>query len=184
MKINIIMGKTSSGKTTVLNEICRSHGYNKIVTTTTRPMRKGEMDGIDYHFISKLDFVRKSVDLDFAEWKFYNTFEDGEPSVWYYGTEKQYLIDNGFLIVDVEGAISFITSMGRENLNIFYLDVDDQTIIDRAISRGDDLLELDRRLKDDNAKFNKHDLDKINPYYIQSYNAQLAVENILDIINN
>lgn len=36
----ILLGKTASGKDTVLNKLVREHGYKKIVTYTTRPKRK------------------------------------------------------------------------------------------------------------------------------------------------
>ena len=47
----IIFGKTASGKSRIVNELVK-RGYKKIVTTTTRPARKGEVDGIDYKFIT------------------------------------------------------------------------------------------------------------------------------------
>ena len=51
----IIFGKTASGKSRVVNELVK-RGYKKIVTTTTRPARKGEVDGIDYNFITDDEF--------------------------------------------------------------------------------------------------------------------------------
>ena len=50
--IIVLVGKTASGKTTVANELCKHHGYKRIVTYTTRPMRKNEVQDVDYHFIS------------------------------------------------------------------------------------------------------------------------------------
>ena len=50
--LTFIMGKTCSGKTRIVEELCKKYGYHKLVTYTTRPMRKAERDGVDYHFIS------------------------------------------------------------------------------------------------------------------------------------
>ena len=38
----VIIGKTASGKDLIVKKLCNDYGYNKIVTYTTRPMRKGE----------------------------------------------------------------------------------------------------------------------------------------------
>ncbi len=180
MKINIILGKTSSGKTTVLHKLCDLYNFNKIVTTTTRPMRNGEIEGKDYHFTSRLEFLDKAAKGMFIEWKSYDTLVKGVPDTWFYGTERKYLTENGFIIVDVQGAKSFINALGRDSLNIFYLEVDDQTIKDRAITRGDDLTELDRRLEDDNKKFTKKELEKIGAVVIPAYNNSTPVADILD----
>ena len=61
-----IMGKTSSGKDTVVNELISKYGFRKCVTYTTRPMRDGEKQDITYHFITEDDFkaeYRKHTEL-------------------------------------------------------------------------------------------------------------------------
>ena len=42
----IILGRTCSGKDTVVNKLINQHGFKKVVTSTTRPMRKGEKQDI------------------------------------------------------------------------------------------------------------------------------------------
>ena len=49
----ILVGKSCSGKDTVVKELAKM-GYNKIVTCTTRPPRPGEIDGREYHFLNKM----------------------------------------------------------------------------------------------------------------------------------
>ena len=55
-KIITLTGCSASGKDTLLNMIIR---YNKnilpIISTTTRPMRKGEKEGVNYYFKDKID---------------------------------------------------------------------------------------------------------------------------------
>ena len=75
----IILGKTASGKSKVVDELVKK-GFKKIVTTTTRPPRKKEVDGIDYNFVSNEEFQQLINTRYFAEWKKYDTV-DGE---WYY----------------------------------------------------------------------------------------------------
>lgn len=47
-----ISGKTCSGKTFLLNRLLETGKFSKLVTTTTRAPREGEIQGVDYHFIS------------------------------------------------------------------------------------------------------------------------------------
>ena len=46
-----ISGKTCSGKTYLLNQLLEDESFVKLVTTTTRYPREGEVEGVDYHFI-------------------------------------------------------------------------------------------------------------------------------------
>ena len=82
--LTFIMGKTCSGKTRIVEELCKKYGYHKLVTYTTRPMRKAERDGVDYHFISAKEFMDKINMRFFAEYKQYDT-NDG---IWLYGVAK------------------------------------------------------------------------------------------------
>lgn len=51
--LTILIGMSASGKDAILRELVANHGFREIVTTTTRPMRKGEVNGKDYNFISR-----------------------------------------------------------------------------------------------------------------------------------
>ena len=62
----ILAGKTCTGKTTLAENLVK-RGMKKIVTYTTRPMRAGEADGIDYHFIKEPEFQKLSKSGFFAE---------------------------------------------------------------------------------------------------------------------
>lgn len=61
-----IAGKTCSGKTRIVSELCKKFGYKKIVTYTTRPIRNKEVDGIDYHLFPKKS-SRKRLKKDFSQ---------------------------------------------------------------------------------------------------------------------
>lgn len=47
--LTILIGMSASGKDAILRELVANHGFREIVTTTTRPMRKGEVNGKDYN---------------------------------------------------------------------------------------------------------------------------------------
>lgn len=60
----ILIGKSASGKTTIRDILTMKHGFHSIVTYTTRPMRKGEISDVTYHYISNEEFLKK-IDEDF-----------------------------------------------------------------------------------------------------------------------
>lgn len=65
----IISGPSGAGKNVLICELLR-HGYAHVMPTTTRSIRAGEIDGVDYHFISEVEFVaqkeRSELYLDFG----------------------------------------------------------------------------------------------------------------------
>ena len=71
--ILIITGKTCSGKNVVSDELINKHGFHRLTTFTTRPIRNGEVNGETYHFVNTDDFMQKMKSRFFAEWKAYTT---------------------------------------------------------------------------------------------------------------
>ena len=53
----VLIGASASGKTEVAKTLIYKNGFSKIVTYTTRKIRPTEKDGIDYHFVSKQQFL-------------------------------------------------------------------------------------------------------------------------------
>ncbi|WGT80186.1 hypothetical protein QE150_00675 (plasmid) [Acinetobacter baumannii] len=52
----LLSGTTCSGKTTIADALTEKYGFNRIVTTTSRPKREGEVEGLHYHFITQTEF--------------------------------------------------------------------------------------------------------------------------------
>ena len=79
-KILLISGPSGSGKSTLIKRLIAEFGDELYfsISSTTREMRAGETDGVNYHFISESEF-RAGIDRgDFLEWanvhgKFYGT---------------------------------------------------------------------------------------------------------------
>ena len=55
----ILVGASASGKSVVVKKMNELFGVEKIVTYTTRPMRVGEINHIDYHFVTQAEFLEK-----------------------------------------------------------------------------------------------------------------------------
>ena len=149
--IIVLVGKTASGKTTVANELCKHHGYKRIVTYTTRPMRKNEVQDVDYHFISDEQFNKMVENNEFTEYKRYNTAH----GVWSYGSvvtsEQEYSDDCYVIILTPQG----LRDLSKKILRYiaFYLNVDFKTQLERLKKRGDEEQQIIKRLKNDAKDF-------------------------------
>ena len=170
-----IMGKTSSGKDTVVNELISKYGFRKCVTYTTRPMRDGEVQDITYHFITEDDFKQKIRENFFAEYKSYDT----ELGIWYYGValeDVENADDKTVIILTPDGYRDVIKKVKNKPKSI-YIYANNSTIKERLINRGDDPKEAQRRLEHDNIDFKdvETEVDKI------VYNNKGS--NINDVVN-
>jgi guanylate kinase len=68
----VLSAPSGGGKTTIAKMLLQARddlGYS--VSATTRPMRSGERDGVDYHFISRPEFERRAKAGEFIEWATY-----------------------------------------------------------------------------------------------------------------
>ncbi len=68
----VISGPSGSGKSTVINALCKANETLQLsVSATTRKPRPGEVDGVDYHFLSKPKFEKHIQGGSFLEWAKY-----------------------------------------------------------------------------------------------------------------
>jgi guanylate kinase len=140
----ILIGPSASGKTAVGRCLEEKYNIKKVVTYTTRDKRIGEIDGVDYHFISKEEFLNKIHEKFFFETIEYNNN--------YYGTSFESLKDDSYLILDVNGYMSYKNS----NIKIisFFLSTSKSLREQRMIKRGDSIENIKARLALDDVKFN------------------------------
>ncbi len=75
----VISGPSGAGKTSVCRALKQSPEVEFSVSATTRAMRDGERDGVDYHFLSREDFQRRLGENQFLEWATYNGNLYGTP---------------------------------------------------------------------------------------------------------
>lgn len=155
-----LVGKAGAGKDTLLNRICQdSPNYHKIISCTTRPMRKGEIDGEDYYFISHEAFAQKILNEDMLEATEFND--------WFYGTMKSSLIENGINIgiFNPEG-YNYLTSALDDDIYVigFYVRCDDKVRLMRQLNREEnpDVDEIIRRYTTDKQDFVEFDRGKVH----------------------
>ena len=178
----IIVGKTASGKDTVVKKLVDDYKYTKIITYATRPMRKGEKQDITYHFISDEEFNQKINEGFFAEYKVYDT----EFGIWYYGTALEDLEnadDKSVIILTPAGYRDVKSKLNNENITCIYLYANNATIKKRLIARGDDPKEAERRILHDNEDFKgiENEVDRI-VYNNDGNTIKYAVQKILEYV--
>lgn len=176
----VLIGKTASGKTTIADFLSQNYGYKNIVTFTTRPIRKGEVDGYTYHFISEEEFDKKIDEGYFLEYKTY-TVADG--SIWYYGSLKQefYNDEDSVIILTPDGYEDFLKfNIPHKSIYIY---ANMSTIKERLIKRGDNKAEAQRRMEHDNEDFkNLHEKVDHIVYNNSGYDINSVVEDVLNKI--
>ncbi len=100
--IMVVSGPAGSGKGTVCKELYKSGDFCASVSRTTRAPRPGEVDGVDYSFVTREDFLRLLAEGDFLE---HNSYCEQ-----FYGTPRsaaEKIIAEGrniILEIDVNGA--------------------------------------------------------------------------------
>ncbi len=111
-KLVIISGPSGAGKSTVVRRLLAECPLplEMSVSATTRPPRPDEVDGKDYHFLSREQFLARRDNQEFLEWK--EVFGRGD----YYGTLRSTVtagVNAGkwvVLEIDVEGAMTVVAA--------------------------------------------------------------------------
>jgi guanylate kinase len=107
-RVVVLSGPSGSGKTTIVNRLVKESPVRlvKAISATTRPPRPKEVDGVDYHFMSRDEFQQRLENEEFIEHA--EVFSSG----YFYGTlrsELQRAWKSGgwaFLEIDVQGAMN------------------------------------------------------------------------------
>lgn len=147
----IIVGKGGSGKDH-LRKTLSEIGYKYCVSHTTRPSRQGEVNGIDYFFISSNDTsINEFLDENFYESVIFNG--------WFYGTSISEFKRSDLLIMTPSG-IKKLNPQDRKESYIIYLNISYEVRKERLLQRRD-ADDVERRLAADYYDFlNFKDFDK------------------------
>jgi len=143
----VISAPSGAGKTTITKRILASHADKLTfsISATTRPMREGERDGVDYYFLSKEKFLHKMKENELIEYEeiFGNYYGTLVSEIERAKSQKKSLIFD----IDVKGGISIHTRYPEDTLLIFIAPPSMEELYIRLMGRGsEDSETIDRRL--------------------------------------
>lgn len=136
-RIFYLMGKSSSGKDTIYKELLKREHLNlkKIVLYTTRPVRAGEKDGVQYHFVDETVTQGLEASGKVIEMRKYHTFH----GLWKYFTVDDGQIDlscNDYLIIGtIQSFVKTKEYFGSDKVIPIMIELDDGVRLQRALDR-------------------------------------------------
>jgi len=165
-KIFYLMGKSSSGKDSMYKEILKAVPHLKsVVSYTTRPIRQGETNGVEYFFVGENELSKMKQEGKVIEERAYNTVH----GVWKYFTACDQQIDldnNDYLLMGTPASYKGVRAFyGEERLIPIYLHVDDGVRLERALKREQSqenprYEEMCRRYLADHEDFSEKNLEE------------------------
>lgn len=143
-KIFCFMGKSASGKDTIFKAVFSDFIQIKNITLfTTRPIREGETNGKEYHFVTENEFNEMVAEGLIIESRSYNTVH----GIWTYfiASSAIDLENNSYMVINtLEGYNSLKQYYGDDVVVPIYIEVEDGLRLSRA---------LKRELEQDNPKY-------------------------------
>jgi guanylate kinase len=161
----VLVGASASGKTELAKILYQTFGYKKCVTTTTRPARQGERDGVDYHFLTEAVFKSRMSENAF--------YEVTEYSNRFYGIQKKDVIENGVVIVDPNGANALVDQ--ADDVYVVFVEASEELRAARMVSRGDALEQVEKRITGDRLVFQLKNFHRID---LHIYNEQVELKEL------
>lgn len=166
-KAIIISGPSGAGKTTLIRSFLKlKTGYHFSISITTRRPRNGEVEGIDYFFVTADEFEKLIEEEKLLEWA---KVHDN-----YYGSLKSQVLDyldagtNVILDVDEQGAEQLVDRLG-EALLLYIIPKSLDELSQRLKNRDtDSSSSIKKRLKDANEQIKK----------MKNYNAVIVNEDV------
>jgi len=168
----VLIGASASGKTEIAKILIDKYKFTKMVTYTTREIRDGEVDGVDYHFVSLEEFETKKKNNEFLETAIYHKTCYGSPRK---GADFYKVI-----IVEPKGANS-IYEKNIPNTVFIYLETDELIRRVRMLNRGDSLQDVETRFKEDRKHFKKSKFRHLD-YTVNT--SKNTLEELAELIND
>ncbi len=185
-KLVIISGPSGVGKGTIVKHLQDRYEEEKkklylSISCTTRSPREGEVDGVNYYFITEKEFKKRITKSDFLE---YNVYGTGK----YYGTPKSTVLKylkKGYdviLEIDING-YKQIKENYPDSVGVFIMPPDTKELYNRLKNRNtetEDVIKV--RLETAKKEIKER---KIYDYIVVNENGKSleASEKIYDIIN-
>lgn len=186
-KLLIFSAPSGAGKTTIVKHLLSKYNDKLAfsISATTRELRGDEIDGKDYYFISKEDFLHKVAKQEFIEFEevysgtFYGTLRSEVERIWALG--KHVIFD-----IDVVGGLRLKSKFPDEALSIFVNPPSLEILKARLSGRGTDSEEkLQERFAKAELELSYSDKFDVvlNNFELETAKAE-AEKLVLDFINS
>lgn len=163
-KIYYVMGKSSSGKDTIYKKLLARHPeFHTIVPYTTRPIREGEHNGVEYYFVDERRLREMQAAGQVIEVRSYDT----KCGIWTYFTADDGQIDlerHDYLVIGTLVSYEAMKNyFGKNALVPIYIEVEDGERLTRALEREKEqhvpkYAEMCRRFLADEEDFSEENL--------------------------
>lgn len=136
-KMLYLMGKSSTGKDTVYKALLewKDIQFYRVIPYTTRPIRAGEEEGMEYHFTDEAGFEKLKAQGKVIEARSYHTYH----GLWRYFTVDDGSVDmkrhNYLMIGTLESYLKTAEYFGKEKVLPVLLELDDGIRLQRALER-------------------------------------------------
>ncbi len=190
-KIFYIMGKSASGKDTIFRELKeRCPQLGMVVPYTTRPIRAGEKNGVEYFFTDEAALAKMEAEHKIIEIRSYDTVH----GIWKYFTAADGQIDlessDYLMIGTLESYRKMREYYGKEHLIPLYIEVEDGERLTRALLREQQQAqpkykEMCRRFLADEEDFSEENLKKLGiRRRFDNSSKEQCLEEITEVIYN
>ena len=137
-KLFCIMGKSAAGKDTIFKKLTQDENLDlkRVVSYTTRPMREGEQEGVEYHFVTAQRLEELQKEGKVIECRDYSTVH----GIWSYftvddGQVNFSLNQDSIIIGTLESYQKIRTYFGKAHVIPLYIHVADGLRLERALER-------------------------------------------------
>ena len=154
-KIIALIGQAGAGKDSVMQAVLKeAPGLHEIISCTTRPMREGEQEGVNYFYLTKEQFAEKVLNMEMLEATCFND--------WFYGTALQSLDESvvNIGVFNPDGIDALLESPLVE-VTVYYVHATDKNRLIRQLNREENpnIDEVLRRFKADKEDFSDLDFE-------------------------
>lgn len=174
--IYCLIGKSATGKSTIEKEL-ENNGLIRIISSTTRPPREGEKEGVDYYYIGEEEFNR-NIDKYYEHTQYRDWLYCIDPVKNNIDLSKDYVC-----VIEPHGYRQLIERIGQDNVVGIYIIVEDKERLIRALNREEkpDCKEICRRYISDIELF--LNIENEVQHIVENEDLQKAVLKILNLIN-
>lgn len=140
----ILTGESGCGKSTTERLLCEKYGYSRAISHTSREPRKGEVNGVDYIYVSRDEMMRLYDSGELIEYVNYNDN--------FYGLHKDNIKNDVIAVVEPNG-LKQIKQLDGIDVTAIYLHTSEEDRKERMINRGDKMPDILKRLENDKTAF-------------------------------